>query len=109
MNVLFEIDQIKYMKSIGNIDTAYWISCFFEDYEKNVIDSVLEKVIVSGRVVQSEDIILYEELRNKAESLMRIFYDGDLMTPFEREIERMYLTMKQGKFFLNKNIEEVFI
>jgi hypothetical protein len=29
------------------------------------------------------------------------------MTPFEREIERMYLMMKQGKFIMNNNIEEV--
>jgi hypothetical protein len=107
INVLYELDQIKYMKSIGNIDTAYWISCFFEDYEKNVIDSALEKVIISGRVVHSEDKILYDELKNKIESLMKIFYEGDLMTPFEREIERMYLMMKQGKFIMNNNIEEV--
>lgn len=95
------------MKSIGNTDTGYWISCFFEEYEKNVIDALLEKVLISGRVVNLDDIEEFDKLRKKANDLYRIFYEGDRLTPFEREIERMYLLLKQEKFNLNNNVEEV--
>lgn len=30
------------------MDSSYWLSIFFEEFEKNCLDSMLEKIIVNG-------------------------------------------------------------
>ena len=95
------------MKNSGDIGTDYWLSVFLEDYEKNVIDGVLEKVIVSGRVPFLEDYDYFKTAKEKVDRLWKVFYEGDEMTPFEREIERMYLLIKQEKFNIYNNLEKV--
>lgn len=107
LNVLFEFNQLKYMKSIGNIDTAYWISTFFEDYEKNMLDAMTEKLLICGRVPLIEDLENYSKVKDKVNFLITKFHMGDHLSPFEREIERMYLLLKQEKYSLNNFQEEV--
>lgn len=95
------------MNSIRNIDTAYWISIFFEDYEKNMLDGMTDKLIICGRVPALDDMDNYNKLAEKVNGLIKTFYMGEELSPYEREIERMYLILKQRKSNLRDNIQNV--
>ena len=83
------------MKSMENLDSGYWISSHFEDFEKNMIDSMMDKLILCGRVPLIEDLEEYNSLQKKINILINKFYFGDELSDFEREIERLYLMLKQ--------------
>jgi len=54
-----------------------------------------------------EDYDKFAKLKDKIYNLIQIFYNGDILTPFEREIERAYLTGKQIDYSLeNINKED---
>lgn len=94
---LLNLTYMKYMHSHKIFDTGYVISRFSEEYEKNMYDAVFEKLLVCGRVEFMEDKPYFDEIRSKIDSLVSTFYNGDKLSPFEREIERTYLILKQNK------------
>jgi len=85
------------MKSLNILDTGYFISRFFEEYEKPMYDAVLSKTILSGRIEFMEDRDEFELLKQKVNKLVKVFYDGDPLSPLEREIERSYIILKLQK------------
>ena len=53
---------------------------------------------MNGQVVKLADTIKQEEIQSEADRLFKIFYDGDELTEFERDLERRYLSEKYKKF-----------
>jgi hypothetical protein len=92
---LYEIAHMKYLHNLKIYETGYIISRFFEEYEKPMYDSMLEKVIICGRVPFIEDLEAYSKIKLAVDELINKFYNGDKLTPMEREIERAYLYIKQ--------------
>lgn len=95
---LFDIQNMKFMRNLNILDTGYFISRFFEEYEKNLYDAVLSKILVCGRVEFMEDQNEFNEIKKKINSLVKIFYDGDPVSFLERDIERSYIILKMQKF-----------
>jgi hypothetical protein len=89
---------MKHIHSHNIIDSGYVISRFFEEWEKPMYDAAFSKFFVCGRVEFMEDAEYFKKLKTDVNKLIDIFYNGDKLSEFEREIERAYLTVKQNKF-----------
>lgn len=94
---LLDLSYLKQMHNLNIIDSGYILSRFCEDGEKNMIDAIYEKVLVCGRVEFLEDYEFFENIRKECKRLVDVFYNGDKLSPFEREIERAYLHLKREK------------
>jgi len=94
---LYDIQNMRFMKNLNVIDTGYIISRFFEEFEKPMYDAVLSKLIVSGRIEFMEDQSEFTQIKEKINKIVDIFYNGDVLSPLEREIERSYIILKMQK------------
>jgi hypothetical protein len=68
-----------------------------QDYEKNMIEEILKKRVMNGSVVSLLDKPNHDEICSKTAALYDIFYNGDPLTPFELELERIYIDAKLSK------------
>jgi hypothetical protein len=96
---LLPYSYMKHLHEIKVLDSGYIISRFSEEYEKPMIDAALTKILCCGRVEYLEDIDYFTKIRKNVSDLINIFYNGEKLSPFEREIERAYLAVKRNKFF----------
>lgn len=95
---LINYQYMKYLHKSNIIDSTYIISRFSEEYEKPMLDAALTKTIVCGRVEFLEDYEFFSNLKKQIKHLIQIFYHGEKLSAFEREIERAYLMIKKEKF-----------
>ena len=84
----------------ANINSQYFMSIIWEEYEKNLYEAYMKKILMNGQVVSLGDYNDYIKLKEKADQIFDIFYNGEKLTDFERDIERRYLSLKNDK--LNK-------
>lgn len=68
-----------------------------EEFEKQMHEATLQKVIMDGSVVQLIDKPKHDMIRSKVDKLHKIFYQGDPLTDLEVDIERMYVNDKHEK------------
>lgn len=60
-------------------------------------EAILQKVVMNGSVVSMLDKPKEEEIKARAKKLQGVFYQGDPLTDFETDIERMYVAAKMEK------------
>jgi hypothetical protein len=60
-------------------------------------DAILQKVVMNGSVVSLIDKPKHDKIREKVDKLHNIFYQGDPLTDFELDVERMYINEKHEK------------
>jgi hypothetical protein len=65
-----------------------------EDYEKNLIEEILQKRIMNGSVPSSLDEQTHTEIAQKTDDFSKVFYSGLPLTDFEVDVQRMYLSAK---------------
>ena len=85
------------MYDYDNLNSQYIITLFAEEYEKNLFEAYHKKILMNGQVPSLGDYNEYIALKKKADSIFDIFYNGDKLTPFERDIERRYIAAKFEK------------
>ena len=68
-----------------------------QPYEKNMIEEVLKKRVMNGSVVSLIDKPKHDAITESSSALVNVFYNGDLLTPYEIELERMYIDAKLTK------------
>lgn len=92
-----------------SIDTKYIMSICCEPYFKPMLDQYLSKVLVNGMVVPMKDLETYQKIKLKVVNLYKVFFFGDPISLYEREIEKKYLAMKQDKWhkFMFKNVRKI--
>lgn len=54
----------------------------------------MKKKIMNGSVVPLLDKIKHDQIEEQTAALFEIFHNGDKLTPYEKEIERMYIDAK---------------
>lgn len=88
------------------VDTKYIMSICCEPYFKPMLDQYLSKVLVNGMTVPMKDFDAYQKIKIKVLNLYKIFFFGDPISLYEREIEKKYLAMKQEKWhkFMIKDV-----
>lgn len=80
-----------------SMTSQYVMTIFCEEYEKNLYEAYHKKVLMNGQVVGLGEYNDHEAVKQKADELFDIFYNGEKLTPFERDIERRYLATKLEK------------
>jgi hypothetical protein len=81
----------------GDINSQYIMSLFSEEYEKNVYDAYVNKVLLNGQVVSLGDYNEYVGTKKTCDKLVKIFYQGEELTEFELDLEKIYLAEKLTK------------
>lgn len=103
---LLDNDRLNKIFKTESIDTKYIMSICLEPYFKAVLDQYLQKVLVNGRTIPLNDLKKYEVIKKKVLNLFRMFFYGDQITLYERQIEKKYLAEKQKKWYryLNRKV-----
>lgn len=73
------------------------MSVLCEEYEKNMYEAYLSKVLLNGQVPRLGDWNAYEQLRVQADALVHAFYHGLPLSNYEKDVEKKYLSLKAMK------------
>lgn len=76
------------------MNSQYIHAVFCEEYEKNMIEQVLQKRVTNGSVPSLFDKKKAEKIDGECNKWVKTFYKGDELTVLERDIERMYVAEK---------------
>ncbi len=57
-----------------------------EDYEKNLIEEILQKRIMNGSVPSSIEEKIHAEIKEKTDYWAKVFYEGFPLTDFEIDV-----------------------
>lgn len=68
-----------------------------EEFEKQLNEAVLQKVVMNGSVVPLIDKAKHDQIKERVSKLHKVFYQGDTLTDLEVDIERMYVNEKNEK------------
>lgn len=68
-----------------------------EEYEKQMYEVLLQKCVINGSVVPLIEKSKHDSIREQANKYVKMFYYGDPLTPYEVDVERMYLSDKLNK------------
>jgi hypothetical protein len=94
---LYDVKNMQRFYENDNITTQFLHSMWTQPYEKNMIEEVLQKRVMNGSVVPLIDKPKHDTIIEKAALLVDVFYNGDKLTPYEIELERMYVDAKLTK------------
>lgn len=75
--------------------------------KNNLFEAYHKKILMNGQVVSVGDYNEFVALRKKADDLFDIFYNGEKLTPFERDIERRYIAAKLNKAERYKKVKSL--
>ena len=95
--VLYDEAHMKRLYDSDVVNTQYIHSVFCEEYEKNMIENVMQKRVMNGSVPSYLDKPKHDDINKQSDELVRTFYQGDRLTPLEYDIERMYISEKMQK------------
>lgn len=79
------------------MNSQYIMSVLCEEYEKQMHEAIMQKVLMNGQVVDMLDKPRFDRIRDKCNKMHKIFYEGDQLSQFEMDIERMYVADKVEK------------
>ena len=98
LDVLYENKHLQRLFDADDINSQYVQSIFCEEFEKQMYEGLLQKVVMNGSVVQLIDKPKHDMIRQKFKRLQQTFYYGEPLTKFELDIERMYIADKMEKY-----------
>jgi len=73
------------------------MSVVAQEYEKNMFEAYMQKVVMNGSVPTLLDSHSHDKIKARADALVDVFYNGDPLTDYEEDVERMYLMEKYNK------------
>jgi len=94
---LYDDKHMKRLYSNDGINTQFLHSMWCEDYEKNLVDEVLQKRVTNGSVVPFQEKAQADKIKKNTDHWLKTFYKGEPLTDLELDIERMYLSGKLSK------------
>ena len=83
MNSLYDERHLQRLYDSDGVNSQYVQSVFCEEYEKQIHEAILQKVVMNGSVVDMLDKTAHDELKKKIEKWHNVFYNGDELTSFE--------------------------
>ena len=97
-NSLYDQAHLKRLYDQDVINSQFIHSIFCEEYEKNMIGNLCQKKVMNGQVPSIFDLKEQERVEEEAAALTNTFYNGEKLTAFEHDVERMYISEKLDKF-----------
>lgn len=95
--VLYDEPHLKRLYDADMMNSQYIQAVFSEEYEKNLIEAVLQKRVANGSVPSILDEKKVAQVNEQCQHWMGTFYQGDKLSVLERDIERMYMSEKLDK------------
>jgi hypothetical protein len=97
LEILYDERHLDRLHEADDVNSQYVQSVVCEEYEKPMMDAVLQKVVMNGAVVDMTEKARHDRIRDKVSKLTRVFYQGDKLSDYEQDIERMYVNEKHEK------------
>ena len=97
LEFLYEEKHLERLFEADDVNSQYVQSVVCEEFEKQLHDSVTQKVVMNGSVVPLIEKAKHDQIKEKVEKIHDIFYLGDPLTKLEQDIERMYVNDKAEK------------
>jgi ribosomal protein L5 len=97
LDYLYDQKHLQRLHDADDINSQYVQSVVAEEYEKQMNEAILQKVVMNGSVVGLIENNKHESIRKQCKDLQNIFYQGEQLTDFEKDIERMYVSAKYEK------------
>ena len=94
---LYDETRLEKLYKANNLNTTFLHSIYTEDYEKPVIEQCMQKMVMNGSVVPMIEKPKQDEIREKVKEWRHIFYDGERLSMYETDLERLYVQEKQVK------------
>lgn len=94
---LYEEAQLKRLYDADMMNSQYIHTVFCEEYEKNLIEAVLQKKVTNGSVPSILDKPKNDQIGEQCQHWVDTFYKGDKLSVLETDIERMYISEKLDK------------
>lgn len=93
----YQEKHLKRLYESDSINSQFLQSIFTEDYEKEMLDEVSQKVVMNGSVVPLIEKPKHDTIVEQVKKWVKVFYVGEPLSDFEREVERQYLFAKNQK------------
>lgn len=95
--ILYNEKHMQRLHEMDEMNSQYVHSVFCQEYEKNMIEAIKQKIVMNGSVPSIMDKPRHDIIVREALSLHRQFYEGEELTILEKDIERTYITDKLYK------------
>lgn len=93
----YEVKHMERLYNTDDVNTQFIHSMVCQDYEKHLIEEILKKRVMNGSVPNSVDLPRQREIDEECAALHKVFYDGEVLTEFEKDLQRIYLSNKLQK------------
>ncbi len=97
LEFLYDERHLERLYEADDVNSQYVQSVVCEEFEKQMHEAIMQKVLMNGSVVSLIDKPKHDQIREKVDKLHKIFYQGDPLTEFELDVERMYVNEKHEK------------
>ena len=106
---ILQIDHLRFLHDNGFINKNYVFNILFEKNEIDLCRAINDKIIMNGYVIKCDDYLDYQNILDKVNTYVDIFYNGDNLTELEKVIEAIYLREKMIKYtdmpkFIQKSV-----
>ena len=95
--VLYEEQHLKRLYDADMMNSQYIQAVFCEEYQKNMIEAVLQKRVTNGSVPSILDKEKANQIQDQCQHWLDTYYQGDKLSVLETDIERMYISEKLDK------------
>lgn len=97
LEFLYEERHLQRLYEADDVNSQFVQSVVCEEFEKQLNEAALQKVVMNGSVVPLIDKAKHDQIRERVAKLHKVFYQGDPLTDLEVDIERMYVNEKNEK------------
>ena len=97
LEILYDERHLERLFEADDVNSQFVQSVVSEEFEKPIHEAIMQKVVMNGSVVPLIEKTKHDKIREKVSALHKVFYNGDPLTAFEEDIERMYVNDKHEK------------
>lgn len=83
---MYEAKHMERLYDSDQVNTQFMHALVCEDYEKNMIDEVLQKKVMNGSVPSSLDLPVVKQVSEETQKWVDVFYNGDKLSEFELDL-----------------------
>lgn len=82
----YEQKHMERLYNTDDVNTQFIHAMVCQDYEKSMIEEVMQKRVMNGSVVSSLDLPKQKEISKKCDELVDVFYNGEALSDLELDI-----------------------
>ena len=83
---LYTNTMMEKLYSTEQVNSQFMHALLCEDYEKSLIEEIMQKRVMNGSVPSQIDLPKQREIDDKTTALQKVFYDGEPLSDFEYDL-----------------------